>query len=114
MTELHPENLKPFKKNDPRINRAGRPKSFDALRKLAQQLVNETAKDKEGKPIIRDGHTVTQVEALLLKMMHDDPQRFVEIAFGKVPQPVEHTGKDGEKLEIVVRYADDSKPPPSA
>ena len=92
---MNDQNLKPFTKNDPRINKNGRPRSFDALRKLAQQLVNETAKDGKGEPILRDGHTVTQIEALLLKMMHDDPQRFVEIAFGKVPQPVEVAGKDG-------------------
>ena len=100
---------KGFQKGDPRINRNGRPRSFDALRKLAQQLVNETAKDGKGEPIVRDGHAVTQIEALMLKMMHDDPVKFVEIAFGKVPQPVDAT-VDG-MLEIIVKYANDIDTP---
>ena len=106
---MNDENLIPFVKGDPRCNRNGRPKSFDALRKLAQQLVSETAKDAKGEPIVRDGHAVTQIEALMLKMMHDDPTKFVEIAYGKVPQPVEHTGKDGEKLTIEIVRATSAK-----
>ena len=41
----------PFKKGDPRINRKGRPKSFDKLRDLAVSLANETAKDSAGKAV---------------------------------------------------------------
>ena len=39
-----PKQLKPFVKGDPRINRKGRPKSFDALRSLAQEIAHEAAK----------------------------------------------------------------------
>lgn len=33
-----------FVKSDPRINRKGRPKSFDGLRALAQEIAHEVAK----------------------------------------------------------------------
>ena len=35
---MNPQNLKNFTSNDPRINRKGRPKSFDKLRKLALDI----------------------------------------------------------------------------
>jgi len=59
------ENLKPFKKgDDSRRNRNGRPKSFDALRKLAQQIATEDVK-QGGQPLIIDGHKVTVIEAVM-------------------------------------------------
>lgn len=40
----------PFVKGDPRINRKGRPKGFDQLRALAQQIAAEVgATDADGK-----------------------------------------------------------------
>jgi hypothetical protein len=74
---------KGFVKGDKRINRNGRPKSFDKLRHLAQQISHEP---------IADGSTMTAIEAILRQMAHDNPARFVEIAFGKVPDEVKHTG----------------------
>ena len=84
---------KPFVKGDPRINRKGRPKSFDKLRELAQQLANEQAQGNGGAPIIIDGHIATQAEMILRQMMKDNPEKFVEIAYGKVPAPVEVSGE---------------------
>lgn len=84
-------NLRPFVKGDPRINRNGRPKAFDALRVRALALAEEIAKDKDGDPVIIDGREVTVVEMILRQMIRDQRQRaeFLEIAFGKVPIGIE-------------------------
>ena len=104
------DNLKPFVKGDPRINRNGRPKSFDALRKLAQQLSSEVATDANGQEVIRDGHKVTIAELVLLQMVRDKKQRkeFLEIAFGKVPVELNVAGKDGGAIIVSWDAADDT------
>ena len=87
-------NRKPgsFAKGDPRINRKGRPKTFDALRALARQISHEEIKDEAGDPIVIDGHTVTVTESIMRSWAASkDPRlqmKFVEIAFGNAP--VEH------------------------
>lgn len=101
-------NSTSFQKGDPRINRKGRPKSFDALRKLAQDKAGELVLDEDGKPLVRDGNYVTVSEQLLHDMITSDDwrakQAFFEIAYGKVPQPTEVTGKDGGDITINVVY----------
>src|SRR3990167_10284894 len=98
------ENLKPFKKNDPRINRKGRPKSFDALRELAKAIATDTAKDGKGQEIAIPGidDRITVVQAILLQMSRDPKRQkdFLEIAFGKVPDELKVDEKG--KIEIVV------------
>ena len=92
----------PFTKNDPRINRKGRPKSFDKLRELAVSLANEAAIDAATKgPLLVKGHAATEIEMLMRQMMHDNPARFVEIAFGKVPDEVKLSGE----VKVVKGYA---------
>ena len=105
----NPSSLKPFVKGDPRINRKGRPKSFDAFRELAQKISHEMAM-KSGEPLVIDGHAVTITEAILRQWAQSkDPrlqQAFINYAYGKVPQAVELTGKDGKGINITVRYED--------
>lgn len=92
---------KPFVKGDARINRKGRPKSFDALRALAQQIAHETIDTQ-------DGTQRTVIEAIVRRMVTEDPKLFLEYAFGKVPTPVEHTGEDGGAIKIqIVDSTDD-------
>jgi len=87
-----------FKKGDARINRRGRPKSFDKLRELAVSLANEAAIDAATKgPLLVKGHAATEIEMLMRQMMHDNPARFVEIAFGKVPDKLEITQIDVDR-----------------
>lgn len=98
-------------KKDPRINRKGRPKSFDALRSLAQQIAHEKAKSGS-KVVIIDNHAVTVAEAILRSWAMGKDKRkqqaFMEIAFGKVPSPVEISGKDGEDVKVTI-YIPDNK-----
>ena len=97
------DNLKPFVKGDPRINRRGRPKSFDALRALAQEIAHEEALSA-GQPIIINGHKVTATEAILRQWATSkNPQlqrAFLEIAYGKVPDNLDITTR-GEMIRYI-------------
>lgn len=95
-----------FSKGDPRINRKGRPKSFDTLRKLAQSLADEQATTANGQPIVIDGHIATQAEMILRTLMKDNPERFLEIGYGKVPNPIEVSGPDKGPIPVkAYKYA---------
>lgn len=89
---------KPFTKGDPRINRKGRPQSFDALRELAQAIAHEKAK-AGGETVVIDGHAVTVAEAIMRQWATSKnptlQRAFIEIAFGKVPDRVT-VGSDAE------------------
>lgn len=88
------DNLKPFVKGDKRINRAGRPRSFDALRKLAIKIAGENVPESE----------VTRIEALLRVMSSSrnpaDRALFLAYAYGKPKEQIEQTGT----TEVVIRY----------
>jgi hypothetical protein len=88
---------KPFVKGDPRINRKGRPKTFDALRELAISIAREKALSG-GQPIILNGHVVTAAEVILRQWAQSKEfqkqKGFLEIAFGKVP--------DDEVVELTI------------
>jgi hypothetical protein len=90
---------RPFVKGDPRINRKGRPKSFDQFRALALQIGSEAATTPDGKPILWNGKPITWSEYVLRTWLTDKRfiEKFTEVAFGKVPQAVDVTSR-GEKL----------------
>ncbi|MCP5018897.1 MAG: hypothetical protein GY938_27015 [Ketobacter sp.] len=105
MPNNNPTGKGGFKKNDPRINRKGRPKSFDKLRALAQQIAHEEAMGKDGKTVVVNGHKVTVTEAILRQWASSKnpklQQLFMEVTYGKVPSPIELTGKDGKDLQPI-------------
>jgi len=97
---------KPFVKGDPRINRKGRPRSFDALRALAQEIAHETVKN-HGVDLVIDGRVVTVAEAILRQWAKSsNPQlvkSFIEIAFGKVPNEIELKSKQPLMINVEQR-----------
>ncbi len=97
---------KPFVKGDKRINRKGRPKSFDALRSLAQSIAHEEVTNAKGE-------TASVTEAILRQWAASkDPRlqmHFMEVAYGKVPQVNEVTGKGGGPVETREISLDDAE-----
>ena len=98
----------PFVKGDPRINRKGRPKSFDALRALAISIAREDATNQKGDPLTWAGKPVTYAEYVLRSWVFDKAHQkdFIEAAFGKVPDKVDLTS-NGES--IVVKLVKDEQ-----
>ena len=110
-----------FTKGDPRINRKGRPKSFDQLRSLAQEIAHEAAKQSKeqgGQPVVIDGHVVTVTEAIMRQWaMSKDPrlqQKFIEVAYGQVPSVTRLEGQDGGPMIIKVVYENEDNADPGA
>lgn len=99
--------IKPFVKGDKRINRLGRPASFDQLRKLAQSIAVEVVETKQGEKI-------TVVDAIMRTWAQSkDPrlvQAFIGYAYGKVPEVV-NGGQNGEPVAVNLHVIYDKKAP---
>lgn len=111
-----------FQKGDSRINRSGRPKSFDGLRELAQKIAHEAVEIKGDKKVIK----MTVVEAILRQWAQSKDARlqqaFIAYAYGKVPDqlnlgfrwedilPVlpddllDELGKGGDPMAVMLKY----------
>lgn len=89
------------------INRKGRPRSFDALRALAQQIAHETAKTRDGEAIVIDDHVATVTEAILRQWAVSSDHRkqlaFIEYAYGSPPKKTEVSGPEGGPVEVIVK-----------
>lgn len=105
------EKRKPgtFIKGDTRINRKGRPRTFDALRKLAQQIGHEDAVGEDGAPILIDENLITTTESILRQWAASKNPvlqiKFMEVAYGKVPDEVLVGGKANADA-IQVKFVD--------
>lgn len=102
------EDGKPFqfkKGYDPRRNMNGRPKAFDQWRKLAQDIAEQIATKKDGELILWNGQEITVAEAILLSWAGDKKhmEKFVEAAFGKVPQELDIKNNGAITLNIVYK-----------
>jgi hypothetical protein len=91
---------KGFVKGDPRINRAGRPRSFDELRKLALTIASERVPDAAG-------NSVTRAEQLLRSWAKSRAPAlqlaFAAYAWGKPPEKIEAEGLQ-PKTTLILRY----------
>jgi hypothetical protein len=96
-----PGGLKPFVKGDSRINRHGRPRGFDQVRKLAQQISHEEV-------TLSNGQKISVAEAILRSWVRSkNPQLqklFVEIAFGPVPPTKVETNALENKTTLILHY----------
>ena len=104
----NPDGKGGFQERKHQINRKGRPKSFDALRELAQQIAHETATTSDGKNIVIAGHTATVAEMILRSWAKSSNSQlargFIEIAYGKVPDDIRvrfESMTDEQKREYV-------------
>ena len=90
-----------FTKGDPRINRHGRPKNFDAARAIFQAVANEEITDKSGNKLL-------VIEAIARKWaVSPEPtlqKAFVEYCFGKVPDKHE-IGAGDDAAIVILRHA---------
>ncbi|HEV2714448.1 MAG TPA: hypothetical protein VGU64_04235 [Terriglobales bacterium] len=97
--------LKNFVKGDSRINRNGRPRGFDALRKKAQEIASEMVTDSVG-------NKMRCVEAMLRSLAKSsDPvlqRAFIEYAFGKVPDKLETNPLENKKT-LILHYGHEFK-----
>lgn len=93
-----------FVKGDPRINRDGRPKHFDELRKLAQRIADE-------KIVSKDGTTaVSRIELMLKQMSMSGDARlileFIKIAYGEERSQVDIT-TNGKEINASILTDDE-------
>lgn len=92
-----PSQLVPFVPGDPRINRKGRPRTVDAVRKMAQAIAREECID--------EAEAFSQIELILrdwaTSKVFEKQLAFVQYAYGKVPDEVLSEGRD---VTIVVNW----------
>ncbi len=94
------ERLKPFrfKKGDPRINRTGRPRTFDQCRDLVQKIAHEELQ-------LKDGSKISVVEDVLRSLAKGDTRAkeiFLQYGYGKVPDKIHMGDIDGKPTTPMV------------
>jgi len=93
------QNLKPFTKGDPRINRRGRPPKSDLIAQLAQSLLEEPIEFGS------EHQTITRLEAILREWL--DSGNFqkklavIQYAYGRIPNEAAAEDRD---IRIVVNW----------
>jgi len=100
------EQLKPFTADDPRINRNGRPRDYEELRKLVRKVGYEEVVVNE------DGSTMTMIESIVRDWMTSKSFRkqlaAIQYGFGKVPEKLE---VERNASKIVIRSTEVDEDP---
>ena len=100
------EQLKPFTADDPRINRNGRPRDYEALRKLVRAVGYEEVDVHE------DGTPMTLIESIVRDWMTSKSFRkqlaAIQYGFGKVPEKLE---VERNASKIVIRWTEMDEDP---
>jgi L-alanine-DL-glutamate epimerase-like enolase superfamily enzyme len=93
-----------FGDNPKNINKKGNQykRAFDYIRALAQKIGDEK--------VLIDGNERMNAEWALRKLMHEDPMKFIEVGYGKVPQQIDlnidFTSLSSEQLERIAKGED--------
>ena len=99
----NPKSLKPFQKADPRINRTGRPKTYDLIHEIAARLCAEPA-DLEDNP-----EGISQLEAIMREWLtaknYHKQLAVIQYAFGKIPEQIEIQKKEPNR--VIIDWGDD-------
>jgi|SRR6516225_307320 hypothetical protein len=95
-----PKVGRPFRKGDPRINRSGRPKTFEELRRTADMIASEMVPGP-------NGEMITRGELLLRSWIRSKnpllQRSFVEYWVGKPPEKIE-TDELQPKTQLILHY----------
>jgi hypothetical protein len=96
---------KGFVKGDPRINRRGRPRSFDEFRRIAQMITGEDV-------VGADGNTITRAEQMMRSWLRSKnpmlQKLLIEYAFGRVPDKIETNALEPRTV-LHLHYAHEQK-----
>lgn len=103
---IRPEDGKPFKKNDPRINREGRPKKLPELDTLLAEILSDE----------KDGKTAAEVILMTLrvKAIKGDiraAELLLNRAYGKAKEYIEHSISEDITSKITTVYDEIKKHP---
>ena len=83
------DNLKPFKKNDPRINREGRPRVLPELKEILSQILSEEITNSKGDKIQALDLIIRQLTAKATKGDLRAIQEVLDRMYGKSKQIIE-------------------------
>lgn len=92
---------RPFVKNDPRRDKGGRPRQHpkhSVVGFAIQDAIIKILQMTKDKAIVYMQKNPTLIDTTAWKYINDYPSDVVDRFCGRVPQPQEITGKDGEPL----------------
>ena len=106
------QNLKPFEKEDSRINRRGRPRKADLFAQYSRSMLEELV------PYGPDNRYMTRLEAILREWLDSGVFRkqlaVIQYAYGKVPNNPPFDGRDAQivvdwngKITSHIEYLDE-------